>query len=95
MVAIAVMVLRKKDPDRPRPFKTPFVWIVAPLAMIGCAGLYFNLPTESMLVLPIWGAIGLVIYFAYGYRKSHVGRGLDEVHELDDDAPPTGLPGAE
>ena len=95
MVAIAVMVLRKKDPDRPRPFKTPFVWIVAPLAMIGCAGLYFNLPTESMLVLPIWGAIGLVIYFAYGYRKSHVGRGLDEIHELDDDAPPTGLPGAE
>jgi APA family basic amino acid/polyamine antiporter len=96
MVAIAVMVLRKKDPDRPRPFKTPFVWVVAPVAMVGCAGLYFNLPTESMLVLPIWGALGLAIYFAYGYRKSHVGRGInDEVHELDPDAPPTGLPGAE
>jgi APA family basic amino acid/polyamine antiporter len=96
MVAIAVMVLRVKDPNRPRPFKTPAIWIIAPLAMIGCAGLYFNLPLEAMAVLPIWGAIGLVIYFAYGYRKSHVGRGItDEVHELDPDAPPTGLPGAE
>jgi APA family basic amino acid/polyamine antiporter len=94
MVAIAVMVLRKKDPDRPRPFKTPAVWVVAPVAMVGCAGLYFNLPLESMLVLPIWGALGLVIYFAYGFRKSHVGRGInDEVHELDADAPPTGVPG--
>ena len=94
MVAIAVMVLRVKDPNRPRPFKTPAVWIVAPVAMVGCAGLYFNLPLESMLVLPIWGALGLVVYFAYGFRKSHVGRGLtDEVHELDPDAPPTGVPG--
>ncbi len=94
MVAIAVMVLRAKDPNRPRPFKTPLVWVIAPLAMVGCAGLYFNLPIEAMAVLPIWGALGLVIYFAYGYRKSHVGRGhTDEVHELDPDAPPTGVPG--
>ena len=56
--------------------------------MIGTLGLFFNLPTESQLVLPIWGAIGLVVYFAYGYRKSHVGRGLIEVHEADSDAPP-------
>ncbi|WP_184718865.1 amino acid permease [Caulobacter sp.] len=87
MVSIAVMVLRKKDPNRPRPFKTPFLWVVAPIAMIGCAVLYFNLPFEAMAVLPIWGAIGLVIYFAYGYRKSHVGRGLVDVPELDPAAP--------
>ena len=94
MVAIAVMVLRVKDPNRPRPFKTPAVWIIAPLAMVGCAGLYFNLPLEAMAVLPIWGGLGLLIYFAYGFRKSHVGRGItDEVHELDADAPPTGIPG--
>ncbi len=94
MVSIAVLVLRVKDPGRARPFKTPAVWIVAPLAMLGCVGLYFNLPFDAMMVLPIWGAIGLVIYFLYGYRKSHVGRGLTEVHEIDADAPPPPLPGA-
>jgi len=81
MVSIAVLVLRIKDPKRVRPFKTPLVWIIAPLSALGCIVLYFNLPFEAMMVLPIWGAIGLVFYFAYGYRKSHVGRGIVEVPE--------------
>ncbi len=96
MVAVAVMLLRIKDPDRRRPFRTPLVWIIAPLAIAGCLVLFFYLPMKAKLLLPIWAAIGLVFYFAYGFRKSHVGRGLrGEVHELDPDAPPTGLPGAE
>ncbi|ESQ78229.1 amino acid permease [Asticcacaulis sp. YBE204] len=88
MVAIAVMVLRKTDPDRKRPFKTPLVWIVAPIAMVGCVGLYLNLPFIAKMVLPVWGAIGLVIYFAYSRGHSHVGRGHIEVHEDDADLPP-------
>ena len=68
------------------------VWIVAPLAILGTVGLFFNLPVKAMLVLPIWGAIGLVVYFLYGYRTSHVGRGLFEVHEDDPDAPPRPVP---
>jgi basic amino acid/polyamine antiporter, APA family len=89
MVAISVMVLRKTDPGRHRPFRTPLVWIVAPLAIIGCVGLYVSLPLTAILVLPVWGAIGLVIYFLYSRSRSHVGRGLMEVHELDADAPHT------
>ncbi|ESQ89508.1 amino acid permease [Asticcacaulis sp. AC460] len=88
MVAIAVLVLRKTDPNRVRPFKTPLVWIVAPLAIVGTLGLYLNLPMVAKLVLPIWGAIGLLIYFAYSRGHSHVGRGLTEVHEDDADLPP-------
>jgi APA family basic amino acid/polyamine antiporter len=49
--------------------------------MIGCLGLYLLLPLAAILVLPIWGAIGLLIYFGYSYRASHLGRGLVEVHE--------------
>jgi APA family basic amino acid/polyamine antiporter len=92
MVSIAVVVLRKTDPNRVRPFRMPLVWIIAPLSAAGCAFLFWNLPHDAKMVLPIWGAIGLVIYFAYGVRKSHLGRGLVEVHELDSDAPPPPVP---
>lgn len=92
MVALAVMILRLRDPKRTRPFRTPFVWVVAPIAALGCLFLFFNLPIEAMLVLPVWGVIGLVVYFSYGYRKSYVGRGIIDVHEEDDDVPPQPVP---
>lgn len=76
MVALAVLILRVKDPNRQRPFRTPMVWIVAPLAVLGCVFLFFNLPFEAKMVLPVWGAIGLVVYFLYGYRKSDLARGI-------------------
>jgi APA family basic amino acid/polyamine antiporter len=79
MVALAVLVLRKKDPGRRRPFRTPAVAIIAPLAIIGCVALYLFLPTLAKLVLIIWGAIGLLVYFGYSRRNSHVGRGIIEV----------------
>ena len=97
MVAIAVMVLRKTDPDRKRPFRTPAVMIVAPLAAVGCVYLFFSLSTETKLMFVAWAAIGLVVYFLYGYRKSHVGRGIIETPELSPDAPPgpvAPMPGA-
>lgn len=79
MVAISVMVLRRTDPGRKRPFRTPAVYIVAPLAIIGCLGLYFSLPLTAILVLPGWGAIGLAIYFLYSRKRSYVGRGIVDV----------------
>jgi len=88
MVAISVMVLRKTDPARKRPFRTPAVYIVAPLAIIGCVGLYLSLPLTAKLVLPGWGAIGLAIYFLYSRSRSHVGLGLDDGAAEDDRAPP-------
>jgi APA family basic amino acid/polyamine antiporter len=79
MVALAVLVLRKKDPGRKRPFRTPAVGVIAPLAILGCIGLYLNLPLLAQMVLIVWGSVGLVIYFAYSRSRSHVGRGIVEV----------------
>jgi len=76
MVAVSVMVLRKTDPTRKRPFRTPLVWVVAPAAIIGCIALYASLPLTAILVLPIWGAIGLLVYFFYSRSRSYVGRGI-------------------
>ncbi|MFB0612835.1 amino acid permease [Aurantiacibacter poecillastricola] len=81
MVALAVMLLRRAEPTRKRSFRTPALWFVGPATMAGTLFLFLNLPTEAMLVLPVWGGIGLVIYAAYGYRKSHLGMGRVEVHE--------------
>jgi APA family basic amino acid/polyamine antiporter len=79
MVAIAVLILRKTEAARPRSFRTPAVWFVAPATIIGCIFLFFNLPSAAMLVLVIWGAIGLVVYYLYGYRTSNVAHGRVEV----------------
>ena len=92
MVAIAVLVLRVRDPNRPRPFRTPAIWFIAPMAAFGCLFLFFNLPVDAQLVLPVWGGVGLLLYFLYGYRKSHVARGVVEMHEQDADVPPMPVP---
>jgi APA family basic amino acid/polyamine antiporter len=76
VVAVAVMRLRVTEPGRARPFRTPMVWLVGPLTVIGCLGLFLFLPIEAKLLFPVWSAIGLVFYFAYGFRHSHVGRGI-------------------
>ncbi|RHW19024.1 amino acid permease [Sphingomonas gilva] len=83
MVAIAVMILRRTAANQPRRFKTPALWLLGPLTIAGTVFLFLNLPLDAMLVLPIWGAIGLVIYFAYSRRKSHLGRGIVESHEVE------------
>jgi APA family basic amino acid/polyamine antiporter len=79
MVAVAVMILRRTDPARRRGFRVPAVWIVAPLTILGCVFLFLNLPTAAMLFLPVWGVIGIVIYFLYSRSHSHLGRGIVEV----------------
>jgi APA family basic amino acid/polyamine antiporter len=81
MVAVAVMILRRTAPNQPRSFRTPALWLVGPLTIAGCVFLFFNLPSAAMLVLPVWGAVGLVIYFGYSRSHSHLGRGIVEVHE--------------
>jgi APA family basic amino acid/polyamine antiporter len=86
-VAIGVMVLRIRQPDRERPFRTPFVWVVAPLAAAGCAFLFFSLSSYTLSLFVGWVLIGLVVYFGYSRRRSHVGLGHMEVHEDDPDMP--------
>ena len=91
-VAIGVLILRRTAADRHRPFRTPMIWVVGPAAVLGCAYLFFNLSGYTELMFLGWAAIGLVVYFAYGRRKSHVGRGLVEVHEQDAGIPPQPVP---
>jgi len=83
LVALSVLVLRIRDPKRARPFRAPALWLVAPLAFLGCVGLYAKLPLTAILVLPIWGFIGLLVYFLYSRSRSYVGRGIVDVEPLE------------
>ena len=94
MVGVALLVLRKTAASRKRAFKVPAVWFVAPATILGCIFLFLNLPTAAMLVLPIWGAVGLVIYFGYSRSRSHLGRGIVEVVSLDERGVEPEVPGA-
>ncbi|MDR7098905.1 APA family basic amino acid/polyamine antiporter [Lysobacter niabensis] len=79
-VAIGVMVLRKTEPNRPRPFRTPLVWIVGPLAIAGCVLLFFSLgwnPTIKFFCF--WAILGLLVYFLYARRRSHLAPGNEHM----------------
>jgi APA family basic amino acid/polyamine antiporter len=69
-VSFGVLVLRVREPNRPRPFKTPAVWIVGPLSLVGCGFLFFSLPPSTQLTFLLWSLVGLALYFAYGFWKS-------------------------
>jgi APA family basic amino acid/polyamine antiporter len=69
-VALGVMILRVTNPARKRAFRTPFVWVVGPMALIGCVVLFALLPIFTILVFFGWAAFGLLVYTLYGYRHS-------------------------
>lgn len=70
VVSIGVIVLRLTRPELPRPFKCPAVFIVAPMAVLSCCYLMYNLFLKTGKPFLIWFAIGFAVYFLYSYRKS-------------------------
>ena len=72
LVSIGVLVLRVTEPDRPRPFKVPFVWPVALLSTAACLFIMVGLPKQAWERFFLWLAIGILIYVFYGYRHSRL-----------------------
>jgi APA family basic amino acid/polyamine antiporter len=72
IVCAGVLVLRYTDPDRPRPFRVPFVWPVCVLGAAGCVFIMQGLPRQAWERFGLWLAIGLTLYFVYGYRHSRL-----------------------
>jgi APA family basic amino acid/polyamine antiporter len=70
IVCSGVLVLRIREPNLPRPFKTPLVWFVAPMGSLSAAYLMAHLDLQTWTRLLIWLAIGLAIYFLYSRTHS-------------------------
>ena len=72
LVCIGVLVLRVTEPARPRPFRVPLVWAVAPLGAVACVFIMAGMPVQAWERFAIWLAAGLALYFVYGYSHSRL-----------------------
>ena len=73
IVSVGILFLRVREPNLPRPFATPAVWVVAPLGAVSALYLMISLPWHTWERLIIWFVAGIVVYFAYGVRHSKLG----------------------
>jgi APA family basic amino acid/polyamine antiporter len=62
--------MRRTHPDAVRPFRAPFGPVVPILGILSCLLLMFSLPVENWVRLAVWLILGLIVYFAYGHRRS-------------------------
>src|ERR1051325_2961400 len=72
LVCLGVLVLRVKEPNRPRPFRVPFAWVIAPLGAAACVFVMYGLPREAWERFFIWLIVGAVLYASYGHRHSRL-----------------------
>ena len=70
LVCVGVWVMRKNDPDRVRPFKTPLVPLVPILGIVVCSAMIYSLDNRTLLTAFVWMLIGLVVYFGYSKANS-------------------------
>lgn len=70
IVSVGILVLRIREPNLPRAFTAPAVWLTAPAGAVSAGYLMYSLPWSTWQRLLIWFAIGLVLYFVYGFWKS-------------------------
>jgi APA family basic amino acid/polyamine antiporter len=72
LVCAGILVLRKRDPDRPRAFRTPGSPVTPILGIVSCAYLMLGLPWITWIRFALWLIVGMFIYFSYGFRRSHL-----------------------
>jgi len=73
-VCLAILILRKRQPDTPRPFKTPFTPFIPVLGIVCCLGITMFLNIYAWITMLVWLAVGLVVYFTYGMKHSALTR---------------------
>jgi basic amino acid/polyamine antiporter, APA family len=74
LVSAGVIFLRRIDPERPRPFRVPWVPVTPLISIVACIYLMMQLPGVTWIRFAIWLVVGLIIYFTYGYTHSTLRR---------------------
>lgn len=73
-VSACMLIMRKRAPDAPRTFRTPFAWPVGIIAIGGCLYLLYSLPQTTQIWFVVAQIVGLALYFVYGARRSVAGK---------------------
>lgn len=74
-VCVCMLIMRRRSPDAPRKFRTPLAWPVGIFGILGCAYLLYSLPRTTQIYFLGAHIVGLLLYFAYGARRSVASRG--------------------
>ena len=72
LVCLGILIMRKSNPELKRPFKTPLVPFVPILGILVCTAMIVSLDIATLQAAVLWMALGLIIYFAYSRRNSHL-----------------------
>ncbi|HEX5183725.1 MAG TPA: amino acid permease [Allosphingosinicella sp.] len=73
-VTACMLVMRRRQPNAPRRFSTPAAWIIGPVGILGCLYLFYSLPRTTQIYFLCAHVVGLILYFAYGARRSVAGK---------------------
>ena len=73
-VAACMLIMRRREPNTPRRFRTPMPWLVGLVAIFGCLYLFVSLPLQTQLFFLAAHVVGLAIYLLYGSRRSEAGK---------------------
>jgi APA family basic amino acid/polyamine antiporter len=76
-VSVSMLILRRREPDAPRIYRTPMAWVIGPAAVAGCAYLFWSLPTKTRLLFVAWNLIGLAFYAFWRWRKGQAAPAAD------------------
>lgn len=74
-VGLSLVVLRVRDPNRPRVFKAPLWWLVGAITMVGCVVFFLSLQTRTQLWFLVWNVVGLGVYLIWSSRNSRLAKG--------------------
>lgn len=69
-VSACMLIMRRRAPDAPRKFRTPWAWVTGTIAIAGCLYLLFSLPTKTQIYFLIWNAIGIGVYLLAGKART-------------------------
>jgi len=72
LVCIGILILRKREPNRPRAFRAPWSPVIPLLGVVSCFYLMLGLPWITWVRFALWLVVGMLVYFSYGFRRSRL-----------------------